>query len=414
MILAVLAVLSLPLLRAARHHVGDDGSLNLSVYKQQLQELEADHERGLVTGDQLEQARTDIERALLSEVPETGTVTRTGDRQHGWLPTLLVAVSVVAVSLPLYLAIGHPGVLDGRPGAAPAAGHGDGRMPSVQEMVTSLEQRLERNPDDAQGWLMLARSYTVLGRHEDAVRVLERLRGMVGDEPGLLVRYANALAMTNDGRFRGRPEELIRRVLQQNPDHPSALWFAGLAADQRGDYREAVDYWERLVPKLAGEDQALARLQNMIARARAAIGTGGETAAGGRTEAPAAGVDQGSEPAAAEAGVTVRVSLAPDLQERVQPDDALFIFARAPSGPPMPLAAVRRRAGDLPLEVRLDDSDAMTSAARISGHDAVTLVARVSRSGQPQAASGDLQGRMTGVAIPAAEPVQLIIDTPVP
>jgi cytochrome c-type biogenesis protein CcmH len=403
MILAVLALLLRPLLRGAPPFVPGEDRLNRSVYRQQIQELESDLDRGLVTDEQMEQARMDIERALLEEVPEASQNRQGENTQRGRLPVMLAAVLIIAASVPLYLYIGYPGV---PAGGGTAAATPDGAMPSVQEMVASLERRLQRDPDDPEGWLMLARSYTVLGRYGEAAGALERLRGMVGDEPGLLVRYANALAMANNGRFEGRPAALIQQVLEQDPDNPSAIWFAGLAANQRGDYREAIDYWERLVPALQGEPEALQRLQQMIDQARAAQGIGtAEQAGAPRPEAAAA--DEA-------AGVTVRVSLAPGLRDSVQPDDSLFIFARAVGGGTgMPLAVVRRRAGDLPLEIRLDDSDAMTPAGRLSRHDAVTLVARISRSGQPQATSGDLQGSQARVGLPAGAPVDLVIDTTV-
>lgn len=399
LILITLVVLCVPLLRTSREVAGgEDGRLNISVYKQQLRELEADRDRGLVTEDQMEQARVDIERALLSEVPEQPQARYVPGHRDGWLPAAVASVLVIVVSVSLYLFIGNPQAVDGVDGVAPAPGNAG--MSSVQEMVASLERRLEQNPDDTEGWLMLARSYSVLGRHEEAAEVLERLRGMVGDEPGLLVRYANALALANNGQFEGRPTELIRQVLEQDPANPSAIWFAGLAANQRGDYREAVDYWERLLPRLEGEPEALERLQGMIARARNAMPDDAAATADG---------DEAGSP-----GVTVQVRLAAGLEDRVGGDDALYVFARAADGPAMPLAVAKHRAGDLPLEVRLDDTSAMTPNTRLSGHDSVTLVARVSKSGQPGATSGDLQGEVTDVAVPTNAPVELVIDSPVP
>lgn len=389
MVLVTLAVLVWPLLRT-HATVEDTGeNLNLSVYRQQLQELEGDRDRGLVTEDQMERARMDIERALLSEVPEqpaAATKTSAGSR---FLPMVLVSVTVIAVSVPVYMHIGYPDRL----GEPPAANE---EMPSPEEIIAILEQRLEQDPEDNRAWLILAQAYSALGRHDEAADTLEGLRERIGDEPGLLVRLANTLAMANDGLLEGRPARLIEQVLEQDPDNPSAMWFAGLAANQRGDYREAVDYWERLLPRLEGEPEAKERLQELIVGARTGMQ---DDADGNEVESP---------------GVTIQVSLADGLEDRVGGDDTLYVFARAADGPAMPLAVVKHQAGELPLEVRLDDTHAMTPGARLSGHDSVTLVARISRSGTVQAESGDLQGEVTDVAVPAEAPVELVIDSPVP
>jgi len=396
LLIIVLAVLLRPLLGEYADENEDGDRLNLSVYKQQLQELEADRERGTITEEQMERARMDIERAVLSEVPEEPVAGKTVSTDSRLLPPALVSLVVIAVSVPVYLYIGYPQSLGGQAAA-------DRDTPSLEEvemMIAQLEQRLRQEPGNTQGWLMLARSYTALGRYKDAARTLERLRERIGDEPGLLVRLANALAMANNGQFEGRPTELIHQVLEQDSDNPSAVWFAGLAANQRGDYQEAIDYWEQLVPQLAGEPEALERLQALLARARNAL----------PEQAAVSGDDEGT----ALPGIPVRVRLAPALQDRVSGEEPLYVFARAMDGTAMPLAVVRHRARELPLEVHLDDSQTMLPAARLSRHDVVTLVARISRTGSAQAESGDLQGEVTDVAVSTDSPVELVIDSPVP
>jgi len=396
LLIIVLAVLLRPLLGEYADENEDGDRLNLSVYKQQLQELEADRERGTITEEQMERARMDIERAVLSEVPEEPVAGKTVSTDSRLLPPVLVSLVVIAVSVPVYLYIGYPQSLGGQAAA-------DRDTPSLEEvemMIAQLEQRLRQEPGNTQGWLMLARSYTALGRYKDAARTLERLRERIGDEPGLLVRLANALAMANNGQFEGRPTELIHQVLEQDSDNPSAVWFAGLAANQRGDYQEAIDYWEQLVPQLAGEPEALERLQALLARARNAL----------PEQAAVSGDDEGT----ALPGIPVRVRLAPALQDRVSGEEPLYVFARAMDGTAMPLAVVRHRASELPLEVHLDDSQTMLPAARLSRHDVVTLVARISRTGSAQAESGDLQGEVTDVAVSTDSPVELVIDSPVP
>jgi cytochrome c-type biogenesis protein CcmH len=399
LLLLVLLVLAWPLLRPSRgQHAGDDYSLNLSVYRDQLQELAAQQENGLLTEEQAEQVRNDIERSLLQEVPdETDAPAPTAPVPARRWPVALIAVLFTAASLSLYMYLGSPDVTSGH-GTTPA---------SVDEMVHRLEQRLQTNPDDVDGWLMLARSYEVLRRFNDAVTVMQRLYQQLGDEPVIMIRYAHALAMANGGRFNGKAEALIKRALEIEPENPSALWFAGVAADQRRDYQAAIDYWQKLVPQLGGQGEALQRVQQLISDAQVSLQGGGT--------APAQNAAAAKE-AAAEGGksIKVHVSLAKSLRGKVNPKSTLFIFARAPTGLPMPLAVVRRHAGDLPLDIVLDDSMAMSPQHMLSDQDKVDLVARISSSGNVRGESGDVQGELQGVAVGGKKTISLVIDSKIP
>jgi len=397
LLLLVLLVLAWPLLRPVRgQQAGDDYSLNISVYKDQLQELAAQQEDGLLTEEQAEQVRHDIERSLLQEIPEEQAAMPPPGPARRW-PAALVAVLLTAVSLSLYMYLGSPDAATGH-GATPA---------SVDEMVHRLEQRLQTNPDDVDGWLMLARSYEVLRRFNDAVNVMQRLYQQLGDEPVIMIRYAHALAMANGGRFDGKAEALIKRALGIEPENPSALWFAGVAANQRGDYQAAINYWQKLVPQLGGEQEALQRVQQLINDAQVSL------QGSGAAPAPKAAA---AKQATAEGGksIKVHVSLAKSLQGKVDPRSTLFIFARAPTGLPMPLAVVRRHAGDLPLDIVLDDSLAMSPQHMLSDQDKVDLVARISRSGNVRGESGDVQGELQGVAVGGKKTISLVIDSKIP
>jgi cytochrome c-type biogenesis protein CcmH len=400
LLLFVVLVLAWPLLRpAGRKPAEDDYSLNLGVYKDQLQELATQQEDGLLTEEQAEQVRQDIERSLLQEVLKEGAdpAPTPPVLARRW-PVAVVAVLLTAVSLSLYMYLGSPGATTDH-GAAPA---------SVDEMVHRLEQRLQTNPDDVDGWLMLARSYIVLRRFNDAVTVMQRLYQELGDEPVIMIRYAHALAMANGGRFSGKATTLINRVLKIEPENPSALWFAGVAADQRGDYQAAIDYWQKLVPQLGGQEEALQRVQQLISDAQVSLQGGGA--------APAQNAAAAKKETAAEGGksIKVHVSLAQSLQGKVDPSSTLFIFARSPTGLPMPLAVVRRHAGDLPLDIVLDDSLAMSPQHMLSDQDKVDLVARISRSGNVRGESGDVQGELQGVAVGGKKTISLVIDSKIP
>jgi cytochrome c-type biogenesis protein CcmH len=268
-------------------------------------------------------------------------------------------------------------------------------------MVAKLAAHVEKNPGDAKGWALLARSYYVMARYSDAAGAYARAVALVPGDADLLADYADALGMTQPQRLQGQPLELVQRALAIDPDHWKALALAGTAAFDRKDYREAIAYWERLRRVVPADSQIGRSAEASIAEAHELAGA---TAAA--TAAPKAGTPSGAR-------VAGRVSLAPALAAQTAPGDTVFIFARAASGPPMPLAVLRKRVRDLPVDFALDDSMAMAPSLKLSGVAEVVVGARVSRSGNATPQAGDLQGLSKPVKV-GATGVAVVIDTQVP
>lgn len=399
MIVVAVAFIALPLWRRGR----GDGDLStervdVALYHQRRAELDQELDAGLLTRQAHERALAELDRQLLLETEDTGTA-GSGPRRFAarWWPAAVTAVTVPLVAVALYLEVGGGG----------AALDGEGRTgaPDIEVMVQRLEDRLEDQPDDGEGWLMLGRSYAVMGRPEEAVRALSRAQRLLGDTPDVLVTYAQALAATREQQsFRGRPAELVDRALEQAPNHPQALWLSGVAAVEGGDYETAADRWKRLLTQLPpdGEDTRVVRRNLEAVRER--MGGAESQAAGPRSAM--------NEPApSADAALRVDVTLAPGLRERADPGDTVFVFARAVNGPPMPLAVVKRRVRDLPATVTLDDSASMMEGRGISGHDRVTVIARISKSGDAAARPGDLESGARTVPVAGDEAVPVTIDT---
>jgi cytochrome c-type biogenesis protein CcmH len=298
-------------------------------------------------------------------------------------------VLLPAVAVALYLYLGEPGsLIENR--ASPQA-----HLPSVEAVeavVAQLAEKMAENPDDPQGWALLGRSYMSLARYAEAVEAYTQLYQLDGDDPDVMLSYAEALALSRDGDLSGQPNELIERALATAPRDPTALWLAGLAARQRGENDKALDHWQMLLPLVQADPQALEQLQTLIAEVPTSAAVG---------DLP----DAASGPA-----LTVNVSLAENLQAELGGDETLFVYARAVNGPPMPLAVARRRAGELPLSIVLDDRMAMTPNARLSDHELVNLTARISHSGQATPQSGDLIGELNDVSSRQDAPLALIID----
>ncbi|MDO6459497.1 c-type cytochrome biogenesis protein CcmI [Granulosicoccaceae sp. 1_MG-2023] len=243
-------------------------------------------------------------------------------------------------------------------------------MPDIAEMVGTLEDKLKAEPENPTGWLMLGRSYMVLQRFPDAVGALETALEQDAENPEVMLALADAMAMTQGGRLSGRPAELVTQALANSPQNPKALWLAGLAANEAGDKAAAIGHWETLLPLIQSDPQSVREVESLISEARG--------------EKPEATPDS-----AATGGLSVTVALSDEVREAADESDSVFIYAKAVSGPPMPLAAKRLTVADLPVTLTLNDNDAMMPQLTLSSQAQVIVGARVTKSGQAIAQSGD-------------------------
>ncbi len=248
--------------------------------------------------------------------------------------------------------------------------------PSVETMVAALAERLKRQPDDAEGWATLGRSYLVMQRHADGVVALRKSLALQPRDAQTHADLGDALAFIAGRRFDGEPEQLIQRALQLDPRNAKALELMGTLAFDRKDFKQAVQLWQAALEQLSPQSPSAMNLQAGIQQAQRLGGL------------PPA--DSGSS--AVGPRISGRITLAPALKARVLPDDTVLIFARLVDGPRMPVAVLKRRAAELPLDFVLDERSALNPSLRLSASMQVVVGARVSRSGQATPQSGDLQG----------------------
>jgi len=416
MVGAAVLVVAPALLRARSEGAIDRAQQNVAIARERLAELEEDRAAGRLANEEFEPLREELEAALASDLKAEA---RPAERGHGpspW-PAMAVALLLPVLAGALYLSLGTPGAIDGASiaDAGRGIGHpsvgGNGEPASVEEMVARLQARLKEQPDDAGGWVTLGNTFMSMKRFGDAVEAFSRAHALIGDDPRLLVRYADALAMAAGGRIQGKPFELVWRALAADPDNPTALWLAGMGYAEKGEYQQAIAQWQRLEPMLADQPESLAQLRSLIDEARQQLAQAGEapaTATPGAEPAPA--MPAQPQKAASGAALSVRVSLDPALLERVAPGDTVFVYARAVEGPPMPLAVVRRPATELPFTVTLDDSMAMMPALSLSRFDTVRVSARVSHSGNAMPQSGDLRGEVSPVKVASSSVIEIVID----
>ena len=383
--LAALALVLLlrPLLRSRKSEKIGRAEANISIYRDHLRELDVDLAEGKLTAADHARSRAELDARLLADVaaPEAQMpAARPGGRR---LALILIAV-VPLFAAALYLAVGNPAAL--APGSDPHAFDSQ----QLTALVDRLAARMRENPDDAEGWRLLGRSYAALGRFPESLDAYAKAVERKPRDADLLADMADVLATTRSERLQGEPEKLVMRALEIDPQNLKALALAGTAAFERKDFNSAARYWQRMLPLVPPESEDARSIQANIAEAQSHLKSG--TAA---------------------AALKGTVRLAPELRGKASPGDVVFIFARAAKGPPMPLAVKRARVRDLPIEFALDDSMAMAPGMNLSAHGRVIVGARVSKSGDPAPKPGDLQGASAPVANDA-QGVSVVIDTVVP
>jgi cytochrome c-type biogenesis protein CcmH len=319
------------------------------------------------------------------------------------LLVISLAVGVLALALAGYAWKGSPaaitGSVDGAPAAADgkAAPHATG-VDQIAAMTEKLAERLKDKPDDVEGWSMLARSYSVLGRHAEALKAYEKATSLRKDDPTLLADYADSMAVNNNSDLTGEPMKLVERALKLDPKNLKALYLAGTQAFNTKDYTSAVQIWEKMVAVSPPGNVFVQQVEPAIVEARKLAGMPPAAKPLDAALAPAAA----AAPAAAGGGVVSgTVTLSSALAKQAQPDDTVFVFARAAEGSRMPLAILRKQVKDLPLTFSLNDSMAMSPASALSTATKVIVGARVSKSGNAMPQPGDLAGQSSVVNVGA-------------
>ena len=419
-VLAALGLLAPTLLR--RHQVSAESRqrYNVEVARERLRELQTEHERGELSDEEFEQARQDLDIALAQDLTVPSQEEALSDNgRTGALTLAILLLLVPAIVAVTYFNTGNLQALGtagpAAPGAQTAASH-DG-MPPIGELVKKLEDHLKQHPDNAEGWLLLGRTYMKLDRYDDAVRAYTKLDELQPHTSIVQISLADALSMQAGGHITEQALALLQQVHQREPGNVTALWLLGNAAAQRGEDRQALDYWGKAYPLLAAEPQMQTELHGAIRQIEARSGLSANISEpekipsimGGMPATPAAG--GGQVAAASTGGLSVEVALDPELLDKTSPQDTVFIYAKASSGPPMPLAVARKRVAELPVRVELTDAMAMMPQMRLSNFPHVKVGARISKSGQAIPQSGDLQSPEVETASDSKDAIRLVIDS---
>lgn len=407
--LVATVVVLLPLWRVPRSNEQTLLMLNRRVYQERLSELEADRDEGRIDAGTFTDLHTELQRNLLTlEEPGAG-----GSAARSWRIPLMLALAASVVAVIFYARIEFSGEVPKwwqvQKSAGPAAQRLiDGKLPtkdennshSLQEIIQGLQYQLQRNPEQPEGWFTLGVAYAQAEMLPPAMTAFERAWRLKPDETRYALTFAQARLFSNQGQLDDLSRQLLMTVIQREPAHEGALLLLGLGAYRSGDSALAISTLEQLRKVREGRapgdnSTAMQEIARVLADARLQL--------------------QAKDKPVSTTPISVTVQIDKAVAGKFSPDDALYVFARALQGPPMPLAVVRKTAADLPLTVELDDSLSMMPSRPLSSVKEIVIEARISRHGSPEKRPGDLEA----VAVPVlqggqAQKVALRINSVLP
>ncbi len=373
---------------------------NIAIAKQRLVELKAQLASGALTEIQYQEQYSELETTLNDDLDLSKKENQINKSGKWVIVPIVLGVPVLAASL--YMVLGDFDAIE-KVKTEQTVAQQNSKMPDVKAMVAGLAERLKQQPDDPEGWLMLGRSYKYMQQYDKAAEAFAQAHRLMGDQTDLLLQYADSLAMAQKGSLKGKASELVLKAVKQSPDNQTALWLAGMAKAESGDYAEALQYWQKLQKMFPPESKSYQEVTNLIAQIQ-----GQHPGLQAREEAVVTQDENRKIDKPAE--VQIKVNLSQHLQDKTSPEDTVFIYAQAMNGPRMPLAIVKQKVKHLPLTVTLSDQQAMTPMMKLSSFEQVKLIARISKSGSAIPQSGDLIGSISPVSTAEKKLVEIEIS----
>ncbi len=387
---------------------------NINIFQERLAELENEQLQGNLDEASFLHLKTEMEKTLLGDVQgEELVINRQAVKASSmnWLVMIGVAGLLVIASVLTYQSLGASEqygqylALANEP--APAQQEAKSAAPDFATAVAALQAKLAENPDDIENWFLLANSYMAMGEYQSAAAVYKKMPDIIGvGNPGYAsakAAYAQTLFQMSGETMTPEAEAALNEALRVDPEEPTALILQGLQAYRQQAYPEAIAAWEKAKIK-GGKAQVERFIEPAILEARKKMGEP-ETLSSvavkpeeKTTKTTDAGV----------AGITVKLDISPAFKAKLNPEERVFVFAKAKM--PMPLAAERLQVKDLPITLLLDDTKAAMPTAKISSAEFVDITARVALSGSPRAAKGDLYATASQVAVHQGVEITLVID----
>jgi len=356
-------------------------SANAKVYRDQILDLDREHDSGHISDEEWQQSRDELSMRLLEDTSAADDPIAKTEKPAVWTAVVL-AVALPISAMGFYMWVGEPEALN--PMALKSPDQVDQK--DLAKLAETLADKLQSQPENLQGWVMLGRTYRTLENFDASIKAYDAALKLSADDDLQLERI-EVMAMQRQGNFDGEPWRVIREILQKDPQHYGALLTAGSASYAEGKYSDALKYWEKARKPLEANHPDLAGLDNAIATVRDKMGLPAKVASTGPS---------GSAAPSSALNVSGQISLSAALKAKASPNDAVFVYATPANGDRMPLAIMKTTVSQLPLNFTLDDSTAMTPERKLSAAGEVFIKVRVSKSGNAMPQSGDLTGGSDG------------------
>lgn len=383
--------------------------INAAVFKDRMNELKDDLAEERITQSEYDQLAQELELTLLSDVNDRGL---SEARLLGgkWL-VIPLAICIPIAAFIVYWSEGYHPELDdwfakqdqmARVMPLMMAGKFDAVKDEnigVDDFIRALQRQLQSKPEDAQGWYLLGVSYLQVQMPQQSEMAFQRALNLDPNNVDFVMGYTQATLAANGGNMTPQIQRTLEQVMRAQPDNPKPYMTMGMALFQQRDFEAAIHVWERYLARENADPRASQLSQRSIDVARKQIN------------------DASSPAVVADNGPTIQVTVNVDSasRARMSASDTLFIYAKAQSGPPMPLAVVRQPVSQWPVTVTLSDANAMTPAMTLSKFKNVVVQARVSASGNAIPQSGDWAAEPFPLELSdGTKQVQLVINSQLP
>jgi cytochrome c-type biogenesis protein CcmH len=376
----VLVLLLRPFIFPPKVEATSRRQMNAAIYREELDKLELERVAGTTSDIDYEIAHAEMRQRLFQDTNEEDDRSVMGSSKR---TVVSLCLFVTVLSAGFYFSLGDATRIAEKSTQQPMTQDG------VEKMVAQFAAKMEQDPTNLQGWVMLARSYRILGRNAEAAKAYERAGNFIDSDPQLLADYADVLASNANGSFAGKPLKLINQALKLDPNNLMALWLSGTASYAAGNYKAAVQTWEKLAQQLPPGTEDARSIEASIADARAKGGLSSKASVNTK-------------------GISGMIEIAADIKSRVKSGDIVMVIARKP-GERMPVAVLKTSVSEFPMSFSLTDALAMNPSAPLSQLSEASIEVRISKTGMAKPEVGDLISSPQIVKV-GANNVRLVID----
>ena len=380
LLVLVLVLLLRPFIFPPKVEATSRRQMNAAIYREELDKLELERAAGSINDVDYEIAHAEMRQRLFQDTNEEDDRSVMGSSK---MTVIGLCLFVTVLSAGFYFSLGDATRIAEKNTQQPMTQDG------VEKMVAQFAAKMEQDPTNLQGWVMLARSYRILGRNAEAAKAYERAGNFIDSDPQLLADYADVLASNANGSFAGKPLKLINQALKLDPNNLMALWLSGTASYASGNYKAAVQTWEKLAQQLPPGTEDARSIEASIADARAKGGLSSQASVNTK-------------------GISGKIEIAADIKSKVKSGDIMMVIARKP-GERMPVAVLKTSVSEFPMSFSLTDALAMNPSAPLSQLSEASIEVRISKTGMAKPEVGDLISAPQTVKV-GANNIRLVID----